>query len=116
MKQNVIQVKSYAFALKAIRAYTHLRDQKEFVLSNQFIRSSTSIGANVEEALQGESRKDFIHKLSIAQKESFEAGYWIRLLKDSEYLQIEVADELTNDCVELQRIITAILKTTKCTN
>ena len=79
MKQNVIQEKSYAFALSAIQAYQKLAGTREFVLSKQLLRAATSIGANVEEAIAGQSRADFISKMSIASKEARETNYWLRL-------------------------------------
>ena len=113
MKENPIKDKSYSFALKAIKCYKDLQNKKEFILSKQFLRSATSIGANIEEGIQAQSKKDFIHKFSISQKEAFETHYWIRLLRDSDYLELETAEILLTDCEEIQKIITAILKTSK---
>jgi four helix bundle protein len=79
----------------------------------QILRSGTSIGANVEEANQAQSKADFIHKLSIAQKESFETDYWLRLLRDSNYLTEKQANSVLNDCQELQKLITSSIKTSK---
>ena len=79
MKTNILKDKSYAFALRSIKLFQYLTaEQREYVLSKQLLRSGTSIGANVEEAFQGESTSDFIHKLSIANKEAFETQYWLR--------------------------------------
>jgi len=87
---NIIQIKSYAFAVRIVKAYQFLsNDKKEFVLSKQLLRCGTSIGANVEEAIGGQSDKDFFAKLSIAYKEARETHYWIRLLKDTDYLSEE---------------------------
>ncbi|MEP7213265.1 MAG: four helix bundle protein [Acidobacteriota bacterium] len=81
MAESILRTKSYDFALRMIKLYKHLVNEKrEFVLSKQLLRSGTSIGANIEEASQGQSRADFVHKLSIAHKESFETSYWLRLL------------------------------------
>jgi len=113
MSENILRDKSYAFALGTIKLYKHLEQQREFVLSKQVLRSGTSIGANVEEAGQAQSKPDFVHKLSIAQKESFETHYWIRLLRDSKLLPLNLADSLLDDCVELQKLITASIKTAK---
>jgi len=113
MSENILRDKSYAFALRTIKLYKHLEQQREFVLSKQVLRSGTSIGANVEEAGQAQSKPDFVHKLSIAQKESFETHYWIRLLRDSKLLPLNLADSLLDDCVELQKLITASIKTAK---
>lgn len=88
MAENVLKTKSYNFALRTVRLYLHLAsEKKEFVLSKQLLRSGTSIGANIEEANQAQSKLDFIHKLSISQKESFETHYWIRLLRDSDLIK-----------------------------
>jgi four helix bundle protein len=109
---NTLQIKSYEFALKIVNTYRFLcEEKKEFVLSKQLLRCGTSVGANVEEAIGGQSRKDFFAKLTIAYKEARETHYWIRLLKDINYLSIEDADILLKDVEELLRIIGAIQKT-----
>jgi four helix bundle protein len=87
MADNPIKEKSFRFAVRIIRLYKFLTDEKrEFVLSRQVLRSGTSIGANVKEALQAESKADFIHKLSISLKEASETEYWLQLLKETEYI------------------------------
>ncbi len=87
MKESNLREKSYQFALWTIKLYKFISaEKKEFVLSKQILRSGTSIGANIEEANQAQSKTDFVHKLSIAQKESAETNYWLRLLRDSEFL------------------------------
>lgn len=112
--ENIVQVKSYAFAVRIVRLYQHLcLEKKEFVLSKQVLRCGTSIGANVEEAIGGQSRKDFLAKLSIAYKEARETRYWLRLLKDTEYLSISEFESIYADSNELCRIIASILKSTK---
>jgi len=114
MKESVLRVKSYEFALRVVKLARHLGDEKrEFVLSKQILRSGTSIGANVEEASQAQSKPDFIGKLSIAHKEAFETNYWLRLLRDSEYLNPNHSQSLINDCEELQKLLTASIKTAK---
>ena len=114
MKNNILKEKSYKFALRTVKLYQHLSvEQKEYVLSKQVLRSGTSIGANVEEAYQGESKSDFIHKLSIANKEAFETHYWLRLLRDSVMLEAKIAESLLNDCDEIQRMLVAAIKTSK---
>jgi four helix bundle protein len=113
MKENLIKAKTYEFALRIIHTYSQLKNEKEFILSRQLLRSGTSIGANIEEALQAESKADFIHKMAIALKEASETNYWLRLLKDSKLLGNEDADQLISVCSEIQRIITAIIKTSK---
>lgn len=114
MKENILREKSYKFALRSIKLYRYLcAENKEYVLSKQILRSGTSIGDNIEEALQGESRADFVHKLSIALKEASETNYWLRLLRDSELLKENQAQSLLNDCEELQKLLTSIIKTSK---
>jgi len=113
-KENVLRDKSYGFALRIVKAYKYLvAEKKEFVLSKQLLRAGTSIGANVAEANQGQSRPDFISKLDIALKEAVETEYWLNLLRDSEYLTSEQTESLLTDCRELIRILTAAIKTTK---
>jgi four helix bundle protein len=113
MKSNVIQDKSYLFALKIIKTFRYLSQEKrEFVLSKQLLRSGTSIGANVEEAIGGQSKRDFLSKISISYKEARETHYWIRLLTDSEYLDKEVSKDLIFDLDEILRIIGSIQKAT----
>ena len=83
---NLVQVKSYAFAVRVVRLYQHLSaNKREYVLSRQLLRSGTSIGANVEEGIGGQSRADFVSKLAIAYKEARETAYWLRLLRDTDY-------------------------------
>ncbi|MCA0427118.1 MAG: four helix bundle protein [Bacteroidetes bacterium] len=111
---NIIQEKSFAFAIRIVHAYNYLQtEKKEFVLSKQMLRSGTSIGANVEEAIGGQSKADFISKLSIAYKEARETLYWLKLLKATDYITAEMADSLLNDCDEICRIIGKIQITVK---
>ena len=117
MKKNILKDKSYLFALRIVKLARYLvLEFREYVLSKQMLRSGTSIGANVEEAFQGESKLDFIHKLSIANKEAFETHYWIRLLRDSDLLTKSQAESLLTDCDELQRMLIAAIKTSKRRN
>ena len=112
MKENVIQKKSYAYALRIVDLYKVLINKKsEYVLSKQILRSGTSIGANIEEAIGGQSRKDFSSKLSVAYKEARETHYWLRILFDSGYIEKNLADSLLSDCEEILRIIGSIQKT-----
>lgn len=114
MKENILKEKAYKFALRIVKLYQYLADEKrEFVMSKQVLRSGTSIGANIEEANQAQSKLDFIHKLSISQKESFETHYWIRILRDSNFLNEKLADSLLRDCEEIQKLITSSIKTSK---
>lgn len=111
---NAVQQKSYAFALRIVKAYRYLAEEKkEFVLSKQLLRSGTSVGANVEEAIGGQTKKDFFAKLNIAYKEARETMYWLRLLKDSDILNEKESDSLMNDCDELLKITGTIIKTMK---
>jgi len=114
---NIIQIKSYAFAVRIIKVYQFLsNEKKEFVLSKQLLRSGTSIGANIEEAIGGQSGKDFFAKLTIAYKEARETHYWIRLLKDTDYLTKEQSESLLEDINELLKIIGSIQKTIRSNN
>ncbi|HYW35121.1 MAG TPA: four helix bundle protein [Balneolaceae bacterium] len=111
MKKNIVREKSYAFALKIIRLSKELNEAKEFVFAKQLLKSGTSIGANVEEAIGGQSTKDFRAKLFVAYKEARETHYWLRLLKDSEIISPESVEQLIYDIYELKRILGAILVT-----
>ncbi len=111
-KDNIVQVKSYNFAIRIVELYKYLSsEKKEFILSKQLLRSGTSIGANIEEAIRGQSRKDFFAKLTIAYKEARESHYWIRILTDSDYLTKKESISLINDIEELLKIIGSIQKT-----
>ena len=115
-EDNLILVKSKAFALRIIRLYKYLcEEKKEFVLSKQILRSGTSIGANAKEASMAQSKKDFEAKLSIALKESGETEYWLELLHDSDYIENVSFESIYADNKELIRILTSILKSS-CSN
>lgn len=117
MKENIVQEKSFKFALRIVKLFKYLTEnKKEFVLSKQLLRSGTSIGANIEEAIGGQSKKDFISKFSIAYKETRETLYWIKLLQKSELISSEQSLSLIDNCEELIRIITKIQKTLKSKN
>lgn len=108
MKENVLGEKSYKFALRMIKLYKFMTaEHKEFVLSRQVLRSGTSVGANVEESIRAQSKSDFVHKLSIAQKEASETNYWLRLLRDNDYINNKFAGSLIADCEEVQKLLTA---------
>ena len=114
MKDNIIKDKSFKFALKIIKLYQFISEEKkEYVLSKQVLRSGTAVGALVEEAVQAESKADFIHKLSIANKEANETHYWLKLLKESGYLEENIANSIFKDCTEVIKIITSIINTSK---
>ncbi len=117
MKENIIKHKSFQFAVRIVKLYQHLTDtKKEFVLSKQVLRSGTNPGAMVRESEHSESKADFIHKLSIAQKEINETIYWLELLKETNYLAIEEFESINTDAIEIIKLITSILKTTKARN
>ena len=117
MKENIIQQKSFAFAIRIVNSYKYLQtEKKEFVLSKQLLRSGTSIGANVEEAIGGQSKKDFIAKISISYKEARETMYWLKLLKATFYLDEKEADSISRDAEELCKILSSILVSSKQNN
>ncbi len=111
MPDSIIKDKSYSFALQIIELCSKLKDEKHYVLSTQLLRAGTSIGANVEEALAGQSRKDFFAKMSIASKESREANYWLRLIRDSDIISDGKINDLIKNSEELIKILTTIVKT-----
>ena len=114
MKYNIIQEKSFAFALRIIKLYQHLSKEKnEYVLSKQILRSGTSIGANIEEAIGAQSKKEFISKLSIGYKEARETHYWLRLFTESGLLEKKLSQSLISDCDEILKITGTILKKLK---
>ena len=107
-----IREKSYAFAVRVVRLYQYLSAEKrEFTLSRQLLRSGTSIGANVEEGIGGQSRPDFFSKLAIAYKEARETAYWLRLLKDTDYLTEAQYNSIYPEALELCRLLASVQKT-----
>ncbi len=117
MNEKKIDERTFDFALRVVDAYRFLLRKKEFVLSKQFLRSGTSIGANVVESQAAQSRNDFLSKMSIASKEARETAYWIRLLKRSGYFEgYEKVDILEKDISSIMRILTSIVKTTRENN
>lgn len=113
MKDNIIQTKSKAFAVRIIRLYKYLSEtKKEYVLSKQLLRSGTSIGANVSEALCGVSKKDFLSKMHISFKECVETQYWLDLMFETDYLSKEEYDSISMDCEELRKLLSSITKST----
>lgn len=114
MRENVVKNKSFAFALRIVKMYQFLCEQKkEFVLSKQLLRSGTAVGALVREAEQAESPADFIHKLAIALKEANETEYWIELLHQSNYIDETAYNSIKSDLTELLKLLISIIKTTK---
>ena len=111
---NVIVQKSYAFSLRCVKLYKYLCSRDgNYIIGKQLLRSGTSIGANVREALRAQTRPDFITKLNVALKEASETEYWIELLRDSDYISWSQAESMLADCVELLKILTSIVKKSK---
>lgn len=114
MEENIIKQKSFGFAVRVVRLYRFLCENKrEFVLSKQLLRSGTGVGAMVREAEHAESKVDFKHKLSIAQKEINESLYWLELLKETGYLAAQQFDDIVEPATEVLKLLTSIIKTTK---
>lgn len=113
-KDNFIEEKTFGFALRIVKLYKCLKEErKEYVMSKQVLRSGTSIGANVCEAQEAQSRADFVSKMNIALKESAETEYWLKLLNAAEYITEKEYSSLRNDCKEIIRLLTSIVKTSK---
>ena len=113
MKESIVKDKSKAFALRIINMYKYLTTNapmKEFVMSKQALRSGTSIGANVKEALRGQSKQDFRAKMNIALKEASETEYWIELLHESRFIDEQSYNVVYNECQEIIKILTCIVK------
>ncbi len=111
---SIIAVKAYQFSLDIITLYKYLCNEKrEFVLSKQVLRSGTSIGANINEALSSESKRSFVYQLNISLKEARETLYWLHLLRDSGYMAADQFDKLNNAVAEILKMLTSIIKTTK---
>ena len=109
-KDNLIQKKSFEFAFVIIALYKKLIDANEYVISNQLLRSATSVGANIEEAIAGQSKKDFLHKMAIASKEARESRYWLHLLDKSQIVKIDCKEYL-QEVESIINILTKIVKT-----
>ena len=114
MKDNIILDKSKAFALRIIKLYQYLRNEKkETVMSKQLLRSGTSIGANTREAMRGQTKPDFYAKLNIALKEADETAYWLELLFESDFIDKKQFDSIYSDCEEIISLLVSITKTQK---
>lgn len=114
MKESLLKIKSYAFSVRIVKLCQYLnKEKKEFLLSKQVLRSGTGIGALVREAEFGQSRADFVNKMSIALKEANETSYWLFLLKDTGYIKDEEFISLSTDCDELIKILVVSVKTAK---
>lgn len=112
--ENVLKSKSLSFAVRIVNLVRHLNSDKgEFVISKQILRSGTSVGALIAEAEFAESKLDFIHKLAIAQKEANETIYWLTLLKETEFLTVSQFEDIHDNAVELLKLLTSSIKTTK---
>ncbi len=112
--ENIILHKSKAFAIRIIKLFQFLQDnQKEYHLSKQLIRSGTSIGANVREAVRGFSKSDFLYKMNISLKEANETAYWLELLYETDYITEQAFTSIYHDCDELIKLLTAIVKTSR---
>lgn len=116
MKENVLKEKSFRFAVRVVKLYKYLcEEKKEFALSKQVLRSGTSVGALVREAEHAESKLDFLHKLAIAQKEINETIYWLELMCETEYLSTKEFEDINSEAIEIIKMLTTIIKTTKLT-
>jgi four helix bundle protein len=114
MMENIIAIKSYAFAIRIVKVYKTLTEEKrDYVLSRQLLKSGTAIGALVKEAEHAQSKPDFLNKMNIALKEANETEYWLMLLRDTNYLTPDLYESLIHDCRELLRLLISIVKTTK---
>ena len=112
--ENVIKEKSFLFAIRVVKLTKYLRESKnEYILSKQLLRCGTSIGANVAESQQAQSRPDFLSKLNIALKEATETSYWLRLLHATDYLNNEQFESIFADCKDIENLLISIVKTTK---
>jgi len=114
MKDNVIKDKSYDFAIRTVKLFKYLnKNHNEYIISKQILRCGTSVGANIEEALGGTSRKDFTNKLSIAYKEARETHYWLRILHDTDFIPDKLFLSVEKDCLEICKILFSIIRTSK---
>ena len=114
MKENLIKDKTFEFGKRIVRLSIYLEENKnEYVLSKQVKKSGTAPGALVRESEHAESRKDFIHKMSIALKEANETEYWLLMIKEGQYISDKDFESIHSDCVEIIKILTAIVKSSK---
>ena len=110
MEDTLLQKKCDDFAVRIYNLNQYLQSKKEHILSNQILRSGTSIGANIAESPNAESKEDFIHKIAIARKEANETQYWLRLLHDTALIDDACYMSMKNDCTELQKIMAATVR------
>lgn len=113
LKKDTVKFKSFQFAIRIVKLYQFLSKTKnEFVLSKQILKSGTSIGANINESQQAQTKKDFLTKMNISLKECTETKYWIELLHATDYIDKKQKDSIFDDCIELEKMLTSIVKTT----
>ena len=113
LNKSTVKEKSFNFAIRIVKLYKYLMEEKKaFVLSKQILKSGTSIGANINEAQQGQSKKDFLIKMNISLKECTETKYWIELLSATDYINQEQKESIIKDCIEIEKMLTSIVKTT----
>ena len=114
MKENVVKSKSFAFAVSVVKTYQSIyNNSREPIMSKQFLRSGTSVGAMIREAEHAETKNDFRHNMALAQKEINETIYWIDLLKETGYIPLEEHENISRDAIEILKLVTSILKTSK---
>ena len=114
MNSAAVQEKSFRFAVRIVNLCRYLQtERKEYALSKQLLRSGTSIGANIAESQQAQSRADFVNKLNVALKEAYETNYWLRLMSETQYLKTQEFESIIADCKELEKLLIAIVKTSK---
>lgn len=112
--ENIVRDKSLNFAIRIVRLYQFLaREKQEYTLSKQLLKSGTSVGANIREALRGQSRQDFIAKMNISLKEISETEYWLELLYKTDYIACDAFESIFADCRELTKLLTSIVKTAR---
>ncbi|WP_372520946.1 four helix bundle protein [Candidatus Ruminimicrobiellum ovillum] len=116
MKENIVVDKSKNFALRIINLYKYLCEKEEYILSKQILRSGTSIGANIREAIFGQTKADFYFKMNIARKEANETEYWLELLYEGKYISKKSFENIYYDCKEIIKLLTSITKTQKTPN
>lgn len=114
MKENLVYEKAFKFSVRIVNLYKYLTSEnKEFILFKQILRSGTSVGANIKEGIEAQSKKDFLSKMNIALKEASETEYWLELLKATDYLDEKKFTSIIQDCKELNKLLSSIVKTTK---
>lgn len=114
MKENLVYEKAFKFSVRIVNLYKYLTSEnKEFILSKQILRSGTSVGANIKESIEAQGKKDFLSKMNIVLKEASETEYWLELRKATDYLDEKKFTSIIQDCKELNKLLSSIVKTTK---